>query len=507
MSANCGLVVSGVSKWYGATRALSNVSLEIPQGRVVALVGHNGAGKSTLLRTLSGAEVPDEGAISVDGRAIGFHSPADASAVGIACVYQELSLINELTVAENLFLGAERRSGPVLDRRAMNAAADALCAEYGIPAAATDLVARLSVAQRQLLEVARAIHRDAKYLLLDEPTTALEQNQIDELLRIIRRLCVERNIGTLFIDHKLDEVYAVADRIVGLANGQIVLSGDARSLPRAEVVEAIVAAGEAATRQGAGQVGGGKSTRENPSGDVAFEVRGLTGNGLAGVDLDVRAGEVLGIYGLVGSGRSRFMRAIYGVEPAPEGSMVLRGESFRPMRPEDAITRGVAFLSEERKFDGFIPQMTSVENIVLPVLARYRSAGVLNWGWLRRAATNVLSGIPIRGDVQQPITSLSGGNQQKALFARAVLQRPVLLLLDEPTKGVDIGAKTEIYEIIRRLAREGCSVIVVSSEEEELLEIADRVVVFRNGACDGEAIPERDLTVANLRRRAWAHAA
>lgn len=389
----------------------------------------------------------------------------------------------------------------------MNAAADVLCAEYGIPVGATDLVARLSVAQRQLLEVARAIHRDAKYLLLDEPTTALEQNQIDELLRIIRRLSVERNIGMLFIDHKLDEVYAVADHIVGLANGQIVLSGDAQVLPREDVVEAIVAAGEAAMREGAGHAHREKSKREKPSDDVAFEVRGLAGNGLAGVDLNVRAGEILGIYGLVGSGRSRFMRAVYGVEPAPEGAMVLRGKPFRPTRPEDAIARGVAFLSEERKFDGFIPQMTSIENIVLPVLDRYRSVGMLNWGGLRRAAKNVLSAIPIRGDVQQPITSLSGGNQQKALFARAVLQTPVLLLLDEPTKGVDIGAKAEIYEIIRRLAHEGRSVIVVSSEEEELLEIADHVVVFRNGACDGEAIPEQDLTIANLRRRAWAHVA
>jgi ABC-type sugar transport system ATPase subunit len=509
MSAGRGLVVSGVTKWYGATRALSDVSLEIPRGRVVALIGHNGAGKSTLLRALSGAEIPDEGTISLDGRTVEFGSPGDATIAGIACVYQELSLINELTVAENIFLGAERCVGPMLDRRAMNREADQVCAEFNIPANAADLVAHLPVAQRQLLEVARAIHRDAKYLLLDEPTTALEQNQIDELLKIVLRLSRERNIGVLLIDHKLDEVYAVADQIVGLANGQVVLAGDARSVPREDVVEAIVGAGEEA-RPTAGDCpsrGASSADRGKQFDDVVFEVRGLADNGLAGIDLKVFAGEILGIYGLVGSGRSRFLRTVYGAEPASKGVMFLRGKAFNPKRPDSSIAFGVAFLSEERKSDGFIPQMTSIENIVIPVLDRYLLGGLLKWSALRRAADATLRGISIRGDVHEPITSLSGGNQQKALFARAVLQSPDLLLLDEPTKGVDIGAKAEIYEIIRRVAREGRSIIVVSSEEEELLEIADRIVVFRNGACDGAAIPETDLSVTNLRRHAWTHGA
>jgi ABC-type sugar transport system ATPase subunit len=507
MSADQGLVVSGLTKWYGATRALSDVNLEIRPGRVVALIGHNGAGKSTLLRALSGAEIPDEGAIKLDGRAAEFRSPAEATAAGIACVYQELSLINELTVAENIFLGAEMRIGPMLDRRAMNREADQVCAEFSIPARATDLVAHLPVAQRQLLEVARAIHRDAKYLLLDEPTTALEQSQIDDLLGIIRRLSSEKNIGILLIDHKLDEVYAVANQIVGLANGEIVLAGDARTMAREDIIEAIVGAGED-TRRLAGHGPSrddSSADRNRQVGGVVFEVRGLADNGLAGVDLKVFAGEVLGIYGLVGSGRSRFLRTVYGAEPAPKGAMFLRGKPFKPKRPDSSIGFGVAFLSEERKSDGFIPQMTSIENIVMPVLDRYLLAGLLKWNALRHAAAATLRGVSIRGDVHQPITSLSGGNQQKALFARAILQSPDLLLLDEPTKGVDIGAKAEIYEIIRRVASEGRSVIVVSSEEEELLEIADRIVVFRNGACDGKAIPETDLSVTTLRRHAWTH--
>ena len=498
-----------MSKWYGATRALSDVNLAIPPGRVVALVGHNGAGKSTLLRALAGAETPDEGGISVDGGAVRFQKPSDAAATGIACVYQELSLINELTVAENLFLGAERRTGPLLDRRAMRSAADALCADYGIAARGGDPVASLSVAQRQLLEVARAIRRDAKYLLLDEPTTALEQQQISALLDVVRRLATERRIGVLFINHKLDEVYAVADHIVGLSNGRVVLDGDARQVSREQVVEAIVGAEHDVAREApkherqAARVtppdGGGRSD------PPAFQVRGLAGNGLTGVDLAVHSGEILGIYGLVGSGRSRFLRTVYGAEPASEGTMTLRGRPFRPPDPRHAIAAGVAFLSEERKFDGLLPQLSSISNIVVPVLGRYAPGGLLDWSALRAAAAQSLAGIPVRGNVHEPIASLSGGNQQKVLFARALLQSPSLLLLDEPTKGVDIGAKAEIYDIIRKLAARGGAVLVVSSEEEELLEVADRIVVFRNGSCGGHAIPAAELSVANLRRTAWSH--
>ncbi|WP_284309909.1 sugar ABC transporter ATP-binding protein [Labrys miyagiensis] len=504
MSARESLVVAEVSKVYGATKALTDVSLEIPAGQIVALIGHNGAGKSTLLRLLSGAHTPTTGSISIDGRPVTFQSPSEASAAGIACVYQELSLIDELTVAENLFLGAEKLKGALLDRRTMNREADALCAEYGIPATSTDRVASLSVAHRQLLEVARAIHRDVRYLLLDEPTTALEQKQIEELLAIIRRLARERGVGILLIDHKLDEVFAVADHIVGLANGRIVLSGDATKIGREEVVEAIVGAGHDGKHASGhrGRLVGGEAI-----GDVVFEARDLAGNGLQGVSLKARAGEVLGIYGLIGSGRSRFLRTVYGAETAPEGGMTLNGKAFAPTEPEQAIAAGIAFLSEERKSDGFIPQMTSIDNVLLPVLDRFVSSGLLRWGLLRKAAIEALTHVPIRGDIRQPITALSGGNQQKVLFARSLLQSPKLLLLDEPTKGVDIGAKAEIYEIIGNFARSGGSVLVVSSEEEELLEIANRILVFRHGACDGIAIPEDELSIAALRRHAWSQAA
>lgn len=511
MSDASGLVVTDISKTYGATRALSNVSLRVRPGEVVALIGHNGAGKSTLLRSLSGAEVPDSGTISVDGDASGFTSPKDATDAGIACVYQELSLIDQLSVAENVFLGQERKSGALLNRKEMQRIADDLCREYGIPAKATDAVGDLSVAQRQLLEVARAIHHEAKYLLLDEPTTALEEQQVHDLLAIIRRLTQEKRVGVLLVDHKLDEVFAVANRIVGLSNGRIVLDGDSNEVDRQTVVDAIIGDHEVPLEELVGDGTHPEDLEEvdeedlrNTFGAPVLEAVAVGGNGLSGVNLKVHEGEILGIYGLIGSGRSRFLRTVYGAEPLTEGELFFGGQKYNPRRPGDAIKAGIAFVSEERKSDGFIPQLSSIDNAVLPILGRHVRAGLLNWKKLRGSADDVLSQMSIRGDISSPITALSGGNQQKALFARAMLQAPRLLLLDEPTKGVDIGAKQEIYSIIRRLAREmNVAVIVVSSEEEELTGLANTICVFRKGSCDGTVFAKEAVSPAQLRELAW----
>jgi ABC-type sugar transport system ATPase subunit len=512
MTDNSGLVVTDISKTYGATRALSNVSLRVRPGEVVALIGHNGAGKSTLLRSLSGAEVLDKGTITVDGDASAFSSPKDASDAGLACVYQELSLIDQLTVAENVFLGRERQHGLLLSRKEMQRVTDDLCREYGIAARANDPLGNLPVAQRQLLEVARAIYHDAKYLLLDEPTTALEEQQVQDLLAIIRRLASEKRVGVLLVDHKLDEVFAVAHRIVGLSNGRIVLDGDVNEIDRQAVVDAIVGDHEVEVSE---IVGDGAHPRrvktasedelQHTFGARVLEAHDIRGNGLDGVNVTVHEGEILGIYGLIGSGRSRFLRTIYGAEPLAQGELRLSGHSYVPRRPGHAVREGVAFLSEERKSDGFIPQMSSIDNAVLPILGRHVTAGLLDWKKLRGAANDVLlSQMTIRGDINAPITALSGGNQQKALFARATLQAPRLLLLDEPTKGVDIGAKQEIYGIIRSLAREkNVAIIVVSSEEEELTALANTISVFRKGSCDGTVFAKNAVSPAQLRELAW----
>ena len=515
VDAERGLIVQDIWKGYGPVQILKGVSLRIRPGTVLALIGHNGAGKSTLLRSMSGAEVPERGTITVDGDSTPFSGPKDASAKGIGIVYQELSLIEQLTLAQNLYLGREESTNGVLSRREMNKHADELCVQYGIPAGGTTLVRDLPVAQRQLFEVVRAIDHDAKYLLLDEPTTALEEAQVGELLDVIRVL-TKRGIGVLLIDHKLDEVFAIADDVVGLSSGQIVLDAKLSEISRREVVDAIVGdhdekdpfaevyeaeAGEIDLSTMAEDL---KEHTIESFGPVVFSAHELRGNGLNGVDLQVRAGEILGIYGLVGSGRSRFLRTVYGANPLGDGRMELAGQAYAPKSPRYAIRNGVTFVSEERKSDGFIPQMNSLDNVVLPVLARRLRAKIIDWRSLHGDAETVLSQVAIRGDVRNPITSLSGGNQQKAIFARAILQAPRLLLLDEPTKGVDIGAKQEINGIVNRLAREKqVAVIVVSSEEEELMGLADNITVFRNGSCDGMVHATPDVTPKQLREMAW----
>jgi len=513
-----GLVIQDLSKAYEGVWALDQVSISVFPGQVVALAGHNGAGKSTLLRSLSGAERPDRGAITLNGVRKNFAHPADAAAAGIACVYQELSLIDELTVAQNLFLGQERTHGGRLERRKMNDIADQLCDEFGIHARATDPVGALPVAQKQMVEVIRAVRRGSRYLLLDEPTTALEPTQIDHLLNIVRTLTREKDLGVLLVDHKLDEIFAVADYVVALSNGRLVLAGPVATVDRAAVVKAVV--GE---HPAEGTVGDGEQTRsaaaaepdrdlarrgEAPASEPAVLVaRNVRGPRLTDVSLQVRQGEILGVYGLVGSGRTRFLRTVYGAEPMVSGTLTLDGGDYVPKRPGRAIKAGVAFVSEERKHDGLIPQLSARVNVVIPVLDRFRKFGVLQWPDLRQSADEVLAAVTIRGDTRLPVSSLSGGNQQKALFARATLQAPRLLLLDEPTKGVDIGAKAEIYSIVHALARDKhVAVIVVSSEEEEILTLADRATIFRLGACDGSTYQTAGLTVAKLRELAWSDA-
>lgn len=513
-----GLVIQDLSKAYEGVWALDQVSLSVFPGQVVALAGHNGAGKSTLLRSLSGAERPDRGAVILDGVRKNFAHPSDAAAAGIACVYQELSLIDELTVAQNLFLGQERTHGGRLERRTMNEIADQLCDEFGIHTRATDLVGALPVAQKQMVEVIRAVRRGSRYLLLDEPTTALEPAQIEHLLTIVRTLTREKELGVLLVDHKLDEIFAVADYIVALSNGRLVLAGPAATVDRAAVVKAVV--GE---HPAEGAVGDGEQTRSaaaaEPDLDLArraqaaasepavLVARNLRGPRLTDVSLQVHEGEILGVYGLVGSGRTRFLRTVYGAEPMVSGTLTLDGADYAPKRPGRAIKAGVAFVSEERKHDGLIPQLSARVNVVIPVLDRFRRFGVLKWPDLRQSADDVLAAVTIRGDTRMPVSSLSGGNQQKALFARATLQAPRLLLLDEPTKGVDIGAKAEIYSIVHALARDKrVAVIVVSSEEEEILTLADRATIFRLGVCDGSTYRTAGLTVAKLRELAWTDA-
>ncbi|QZN86198.1 sugar ABC transporter ATP-binding protein [Cellulomonas sp. C5510] len=524
-----GLSVRGITKTYSGVSVLHGVSVDVRPGDVVGLVGHNGAGKSTLLRTISGATTPDGGRIVVDGRPAAVDSPADAIAAGIATVYQELALLPNLTVAQNVFLGQERSRGGLLRREEMRAAARELVASFGIEVDVDRKLGDYPVATRQMLEIAVATHRDARYLLLDEPTTSLEGGQVERLLDVVRSLAADRGLGIVFVDHKLDELYAVCNRVVALVDGRVRIDAHVDEVGRQDVVAAIAgdeAAEHAAPRPspaGAPAPSGAPTPAPAPAGAAParavpdtrawfpdatprplLEVRGLRAPGVAGVTLTAEPGRVLGLYGLVGAGRTELLRALVGLAPVSGGAITLDGRPYRPGNPAHAQREGVVYVTEERKSDGIVPGLDSPMNVALPVLRRYRRAGLLDTRRMLREADDLLGSLRVRGDRHGPVVSLSGGNQQKVLLARAIAQRPRVLLLDEPTKGVDLGVKAEIHRIVRSLAHDaGLTVLLVSSEEDEVCEVADDIVVVSHGRSTGDRVPAEHRTPQALRHAAW----
>jgi ABC-type sugar transport system ATPase subunit len=517
-----GLEAVDIVKRYSGVPALAGVSVTLRPGEVVGLVGHNGAGKSTLLKALAGAVRPDEGHLVIDGGAVVLGSPADALAAGISTVYQELSLLPNLSVTQNVFLGRELRGRTGLARQRMRVAARELVERFGLAMDVDRPLGNYPVATRQLLEIAVATHREARFLLLDEPTTSLEGEQIERLLELVRSLAGNSRLGVLLVDHKLDELYAVADRVVALVDGRVRIDAAAEAVSRTDVVRAIAGDEAAEHLKDDADVTGRDSgspdhvsaripavVRSAPqaAGEPMLRVTDLRTPVLQGVSLEARAGEILGIYGLVASGRTEFLRALVGLDSIHGGEIRLDGRPYRPQNPRAAEQAGVVYLTEERKVDGIVPQLDSVSNVALPVLRRYTRFGVLDRRAMARESLALLDQLKLRGNRLAPVVSLSGGNQQKVLLARALAQRPRVLLLDEPTKGVDIGVKTEIHRMMRSLAvNEGLTVVVVSSEEDEILDVADDVVVFRAGTCDGTHEPAASLTLAGLRHAAWSAA-
>jgi len=512
-----GLVARGIIKRFSGVAALSGVDVAVRPGQVVGLVGHNGAGKSTLMKVLSGALRPDEGELSVDGVELSFNGPGDALAVGVSTVYQELSLLDNLTVAQNIYLGRETTHRGVLNRRAMKAHAQELVEEFDLDVDVGLPLGQYPVAVRQLLEIAVATARDTKYLLLDEPTTSLEGGQVNVFLKRIAVLARDKNIGILLVDHKLDELYEVAHDIVALVDGSVRISGPASDIERADIVRAI-AGDEAAEHllasgqfdkgveraQRAAVAGNSGKNLKQRTGTPSLSVSHLRTHDLEDVSFDAYDGRVLGIYGLIGSGRTELLRTLVGLETVLSGEIRLFGDEYRPHSPSSAQAAGLVYLTEERKVDGIVPGLDSTMNVVLPVLGRFTKFGVIDKGAMAREGTTLMDELRVRGNRSAPVASLSGGNQQKVLFARALGQHPKLLLLDEPTKGVDIGVKSEIHRMMRDLAHvQGLTVIVVSSEEDEILDVADDVITFAGGTCDGVSRPSGDLSLSTLRQAAW----
>ncbi|WP_164983785.1 sugar ABC transporter ATP-binding protein [Cellulomonas endophytica] len=531
-----GLAVRDVVKSYSGVEVLHGVSLDVAPGDVVGLVGHNGAGKSTLLRIIAGATRADRGSLTVDGRPAAIGSPRDALAAGIATVYQELSLLPNLTVTQNVFLGDEVTRTGMLRRGAMRDQAAALVEEFGLKVDPDRQLGEYPVATRQLLEIAVAVHRDARYVLLDEPTTSLEGRQVDEFLDTVRELAADKSLGVVLVDHKLDELYRVANRMVALVDGQVRIDAPLDQLSRDEIVvaiageEALPVLGSAAVEGSSGGPGapggsGGSAPvaalhavpDEEPAHPAVvaggtrpgrrLEVRGLRGPVVAGVDLVAEPGRVLGIYGLVGAGRTEVLRTLVGLDRMHGGQVLLDGRPYTPRNPAHAQREGLVYLTEERKSDGIVPRLDCGTNVVLPVLGQHRRLGLLDRRALAARSEELMERLRVRGDRRGAVVNLSGGNQQKVLLARALAQNPRVLLLDEPTKGVDLGVKAEIHRLIRSLAHDaGMTVVVVSSEEDEVCEVADDMVVLSQGTSDGRLLPPEERTPAALRRAAWAAA-
>ena len=492
-----------IIKSFGGVHVLHGVDFAVRAGTIHGLFGHNGAGKSTLLKILAGAYRPSGGVLSLGGTPVEFASPRDALDQGIACVYQELRLIPDLNVADNLFLGREtsrlglKRGAEMIDHSRK------LLAQYKLRIDPQARVRDLSHPEKQMVEVIANLDRKARFVFLDEPTTALDGRQAEDLLQTVRRIALDHGIGVVLVSHKLDEVLGVCDEATVLAAGRVVFQADRSGLNKAAIVDAIV--GDATHDASGVRV---REPRPVPARQLAapsLKVVDLVTPRLKGVNLQAWGGEILGVYGLIGAGRTRFCRALFGLEPVTGGTIHIGDRGYTPADPEWAYAHGVTYLTEERKRDGFIPGMSAVANVSLPVLSRYRRGGLVDHGLAARASRSILARLKTRGRLDDTMVSLSGGNQQKVLFARVIEQDADVILLDEPTKGVDIGAKADIYAIIRGLADEGRCVIVVSSEEEELLEIADSIVVFRDGTCDGEAVPVGRASIGWLRQAAWSH--
>jgi ribose transport system ATP-binding protein len=471
-----------ISKTFPGVKALTNVSLTVYPGEIHALMGENGAGKSTLMKILSGAYQADPGGeIRINGQPVTIDGPLTARHHGISIIYQELSLAPNLSVAENMLLGREHKSGPIVDRRSMEKACQSVLERLGVHFKATTKVSELSMAERQLVEIARALIANSRILVMDEPTTSLSSGETEAMFALVRQLRAE-GLAIIYISHRMAEIYELAERVSVLRDGSYVgtLVGDEISAER--LVQMMVGRDLSSFYKK-------EHDAHQSRGPVMFAVRNM-GDGVRVHDcsFELHEGEVLGIAGLVGAGRTELARLIYGADPRTSGEVFLQGKHLSIHRPEDAINSGVVYLTEDRKHLGLFLDLTVRENVNISVLDRdARMGGVLNMKAAKQRAAAAIRalGIRVAGDVV-PVGSLSGGNQQKVLLSRLLETKPKVLILDEPTRGVDIGAKSEIYRLIDSLARNGVGVIVISSELPEVVGICDRVLVMREGRLAGE---------------------
>jgi rhamnose transport system ATP-binding protein len=485
---------AAISKSFAGVQALKGVSFELLEGEVHALIGENGAGKSTLIKIMTGALAPDSGTLTLSGQLLTHHSPAHARALGIAVVYQQPALFPHLTVAENIALSLES-SGMwrKVDWKARNTRANRLLERAGADIRADRLVATLSMPEQQIVEIAKAIGADAKVLILDEPTASLTSREVESLFRVIKTLR-GNGVGIIYISHRLEEITTIADRVTVLRDGQTIDTRQVTGVSRAELIHLMVGR----------EISAIYPKRDVPIGEVVLETRALSSSeaGIRDVSLTVRRGEILGLAGLVGSGRTELAETLFGLTPADGGEILLRGEAVRIPSPAHAIALHIGYVPEDRRQHGAVLEMAIASNISLANLRAVSRRGMIDTASERRLARGYVEQLRVKtGSLYAETGSLSGGNQQKVALARWLAIRPSVLILDEPTQGVDVGSKSEIHRLMIDLAEQGVAIMMISSELPEILGMSDRIIVMHGGTVAGvlgreEATQARILSLA-----------
>ncbi len=472
------LAMRDVDKRFQGVKALSSAALEVAPGEIMALVGQNGAGKSTLIKVLTGAYRRDGGTILFADRAIDFASPQEAQRGGISTIYQEINLVPFRSVAENIFLGREYRRYGLLDWRRMNAEAAELLQRFNVDIDARRPLLDFSTAVQQMAAIARAVSFKAQLVIMDEPTSSLDEREVAVLFDVMRQLRAE-GVAVIFITHRLDELYQVCDRVTVMRDGRTVMTSPMAEVDKLHLIAAMLGRDLETVRAHAT----GFSVTSGKIGGEVLSAEGLQiGRKVRDARVEVKAGQIVGLAGLLGSGRTETARAIFGADPPDAGAIRLMGRDVVPKEPADAIALGVGYCSEDRKADGIVPDMSVRENLTLGILPRLASLGVVDEARQRAIVEKFMARLAIKASsAEQKIRELSGGNQQKVLLARWLCTDPKLLILDEPTRGIDVGAKAEIQSLIRELADQGLGVLMISSELEEIVEGADRVFVLSDG--------------------------
>lgn len=469
-----------LSKSFGGTKALQNVELHIKRGEVHALVGENGAGKSTLMKAIIGLHKIDSGTITFEGKPYKVNGPAEAIKKGITMIHQELNPEPYLTVAENIFLHNEDVKGVLLNKKATNERAEKILKEFDFNISPTHLVGDLSLAQAQMIEIMKAVSSDAKLVIMDEPTSSLDNEETERLFRTIRQL-KEKGVSVVYISHRMEEIFSICDTVSVFRDGQYIDCKPISEVTQDSLISMMVGR----------EVKNVFPKTECEIGDVVFKVEGLTGKGFENISFEVRKGEILGLTGLAGAGRSETMRAIFGLDPLDSGKIYLDGKEIVNKNPRQAINNGIAMVNEDRRAYGLCLYRSISENISLPNLPVYQKGLLLNKRKEKEENGKYAEMLTVKAaSLDEDAIALSGGNQQKVVLAKWLMSNPKVLILDEPTRGVDVGAKSEIHSLMCEFAKQGLAIIMISSELPEVMAMSDRLLVYHEGKINGELLRE-----------------